>query len=122
MELLDELWLSRHPQDVLFLELIEGYYLKESVDFPNELFYMKDDIILIDYDSIINKAYINNDLIWSVFRSEFYLNHQETIESMMVLLETHLKLKATPSCFDNGVKRRTMEAYLKKEQNITQRI
>ena len=98
-EILEELWKSRHQKDALFLELIEGYTIKESKDYPNRIFYMKGESVLIDYNLKTKYAWINYELIWSIFESKFSLNYQEVKELMRGLLETHLKLEGTTVLF-----------------------
>lgn len=93
MEILDKLWKSRHPKDALFLELIDGYSIKKSKKYPNDIFYIKGKKILIDYNKKTKYAYINDVLIWSKF--EFDLNYKEVSNLLKSLLETHLKLKNT---------------------------
>lgn len=92
-ELLDELWKSRHPHDALFLDIIAGYTINESQYYPDEIFYIKDDFVLIDYNLKTKVAYIRYSLLWSVFETNLYLNHQETRDLMKSMLETHLKLE-----------------------------
>lgn len=94
-DILDELWKLRNPKDALLLELINGYYIKESEDYPDDIFYMKEHNVLIDYDLKTKIAWINNQIIWSVFESKFSLNNQQMRELMRGLLETHLKLIGT---------------------------
>lgn len=113
MDILDEIWKARHQYDVLFLELIDGCEIKVSSQFPNYIFYIKDDKLLIKYTSETKYAYINYLLIWSVFSIKFSLNYEETRVLMKYMLETHLKIKVTIPCASSINGFPVLEAYLK---------
>lgn len=89
MDIIDELWLSRHTYDIMFLSLIEGYeikYLNES-----EIFYIKNDKILLC--SNIANIWISEILIWDVFKDRFDIDDNQVYNLLESLLKTHLELK-----------------------------
>lgn len=90
MDVLDELWKSRHPYDALFLELIEGYEIKT---FDDAIFYMKQDTIILKYDGITNIIYLNNELFWKVFIDKFNIEEFRVLILLQSMIETHLNIK-----------------------------
>lgn len=111
--ILDELWLSRHPKDALFLEIIEGYSILELKDYPGSLFYMKDKELLIHYELKTKFSWINYSLILLAYSSKFSLIYDELIKLIKCMLETHLNLQTT--LLDWHTKQYTwdLEKYLK---------
>lgn len=97
---LNELWEARNPKDALFLSIIDGYEIKVSKEYPENIFYTKNDKVLINYNFISKYVLINYDLIWSVFESKFDLKFQETIDILTIMLLTHLELKGTTPFID----------------------
>lgn len=65
MDILDELWNKRHPDDVLFLEIINGYKILKLITEPSASFYNKNDILLITVKN--NCAWIHDKLIYYQF-------------------------------------------------------
>lgn len=65
IDILDELWLSRHPYDKLFLSLIEGCEIKYSNTFPTRIFYVKNHKIIIMYSNDI--TVVDFATIWNEF-------------------------------------------------------
>jgi hypothetical protein len=59
LRILDDLWKARHSKDVLFLFIIEGYTLKESKEYSDEIYYTKDGNILINYELKTKEVNIN---------------------------------------------------------------
>lgn len=88
--ILNELWESRHDKDILFLSIIEGYRIMKNND---DIYYMKDNDILIQYDQYVKIAYINSRLLWWVFEKKYKLTYNETSELFKNLLATHLELE-----------------------------
>ena len=92
-ELIDDMWKSRHPYDVLFLDIISGYEIKTYDSYPNCLFYIKNNNILIHVDNILKQCFINIDLIWIHFYKKLNLEYHNYMIVIKYLLKTHLKLQ-----------------------------
>ena len=99
-QILEEVWKARHPYDVLFLEIMDGYEIEVSDICTDSIFYTKGDNILIELDKKTKEAYICYPLILEVFESEFSLNNKKMREIMILMMDKHLKL--------NGYKPRMM--------------
>lgn len=41
MQILDDLWLSRHKEDKMFLEIINGYKIYRSLDYLNTYYIVR---------------------------------------------------------------------------------
>jgi hypothetical protein len=92
-EIVQQIYLNRHPEEVFFRELISKFEIKLSDDYPNSIFYMIDDKFYMEQDKKTKEIWIRYDDFCSVFQSKFGYNHQETIVLLKGMLERHLKLK-----------------------------
>jgi hypothetical protein len=97
-EIVQQIYLNRHPEEVFFRELISKFKIKLTDDYPNRIFYMIDDKIYMEQDKKTKEIWIRYFNFWSVFESEFGYNYQKTKELLRGMLERHLKLKGyTPT-------------------------
>lgn len=94
-KIIEDVWKARHPYDVLFLELIDGYEIKI---FDNYHFYIKNDIILIEYDKKRNKIFVNSYIIDIVFNIKTIdtLVDDKKKNKIMDILNIHLKIDEIP--------------------------
>jgi hypothetical protein len=88
-----------------FLELISGIDVhKPKVDFeihPNSLFWFdKDGNNICDYDWKSKYFWFSYSKVWSVFESEFALNHQEIRTFLNGMVEEHFKLEGVTTKSD----------------------
>ncbi len=67
----------------------------ESNRYPNYIFYMKDDIVIFDYNRKNGRCYINHDEVWSFLQSVFRLEDEEIKEITKEWVEEDYKLKVT---------------------------
>lgn len=84
-DILDSLWKARHPYDVLFLEIIDGYDIVKTDEYDyirkdNENLLMIDtDIVEINYDKftiMFNELNLDNLGIILIPLIEKYLNYK----------------------------------------------
>lgn len=94
-DVLDELWKSRHEKDVLFLEIINGYY---TDTFINMVFYIKNGTYLLMHNLHENYIWINYDLFSNPFIGKFGLNENNIFSLLNGLIEIHLNLKNIKMC------------------------
>lgn len=93
IEVLDDLWKIRHPYDALFLELIDGYEIDISDDYPEFIIYMKNKEVLLNYCILTKCCGVSNSLILESFESKFDIEYDELMLLMIKLLDIHLKLE-----------------------------
>ncbi len=71
----------------------------ESDRYPNNIFYMKDGIVIFDYNWGNGRCYISYDEVWSFLESVFQLEHEEIKVITKEWVEKHYKLKVTTTDF-----------------------
>jgi hypothetical protein len=102
-EIVEEIYLNRHPEEVFFRELVSKFEIKLSDDYPDSIFYLIGDKIYMQQVKKRKNIFIRYEDFWSVFESKFGYNFQESRELLKGMLERHLKLKGyTPSFFVVG--------------------
>ena len=65
----------------------------ESDEYPDHLFYRKDDIILFDRDLKNKRLWCSRHHYWSFFNKEIGLNYDEIQELTKYFIGTHLNCK-----------------------------
>ena len=71
----------------------------ESDRYPNNIFYMKDGIVIFDYNWGNGRCYISYDEVWSFLESVFQLENEEIKVITKEWVEKHYKLKVTTTDF-----------------------
>ena len=79
---------------------LEGLVKFEMYEYPNYIFYKKDDIILFEQDLKKERLRCSYEHYWSFFRNDIGLNHNEIQELTRGMVGTHLNCKEfTPRFF-----------------------
>lgn len=96
MDILDELWESRNPYNALFLEIIEGYEIKELLEIQ---IYIKNGNVLFTYFS---NTFFPNIVIYNIlydsFMNKFQLESQQILSIMNYLFEVYFTWKGNCTC------------------------
>lgn len=74
-----------------FLSFLDGCELKVSENYPDSIFYVKNDKVLFKQDFKYKVFYVSNNLIWSVFKRKYQIEYHKIQALMKGVLETHLK-------------------------------
>ena len=72
---------------------LEGLIQFESDNYPDSIFYKKDEVILFELDLKNGCLWCSNQHYWSFFRNETSLNYGEIQELTKALVGTHLNCK-----------------------------
>ena len=84
-----------------FLELIQGLEIKLDADYPDSIYFFKQDTYFVELDfknKIIWFRYLG---FWSVFEKEYGLDYDEIQQLLKNLLEKHFKLVEFISCLQD---------------------
>lgn len=92
-EVLDELWRKRHQQDILFLELIDGYKIIKTKKFNGINAYLVNNKIIFCENVNTKYIWINHELIWIVFKKQFNMDDNETYLSFKYLFDKYLNMR-----------------------------
>ena len=65
----------------------------ETDEYPNHIFFMKDDEVIFDYNKKNGWVYISNEKIWSLLESFFGLEYEEIQDLLKQWAEEHYKLR-----------------------------
>jgi len=111
---------NQKTKEQRFLELISGIDVhKPKVDFekhPNSLFWFdKDGNNICDYDWKSKYFWFSYSKVWSVFESEFALNHQEIRTFLNGMVEEHFKLEGVTTSSASGGTSDPVEEHFKLE-------
>ena len=86
--------------DDLFIEILCDCYIVKLDEYPDSLFYKKNDKTIMEQDLKNKDFWFHYNGIWSVFESSFDLNYQQTQDFLRSMLEVHLNLRGyTPESF-----------------------
>lgn len=118
MEILDELWKTRHPDDAFFLNIIEGYVIKILNEFPNNIFYTKNDRLLFNYNTKTKFCFINDELIWQVYYKHYQLDIADIRILLKKMFDLHLNLRNTNPTFCMDYEYRCYDKKLKSKGKI----
>lgn len=87
-KIIEDVWKARHPYDVLFLELIEGYEIKViKKDSSDIKIYNKNKNILIINKPDQGISWVKNDLIWDVFKNKILDDYNKIVEDYITIQE-----------------------------------
>jgi len=70
----------------------------EKYEYPDYTFYMKDGVVIFDYNQKNGHCYISYDEIWSFLESVFQLERKEIEGITKEWVEEHYKLEVTTTC------------------------
>jgi len=88
-----------------FLDCLNGCSILIKKEFPDSIFYVKNNEVWMEYDSKTNIFVLRYDRIWSVFESKFGLDDVVIKSFTKSMVEKHLKLSGvtTMSWFMDSV-------------------
>lgn len=81
------------------LDKLDGIVEYVLVDYPNRIFYKKNDIVLFEYHQTIKYLYYSYDYIRVVFLNKFSYNYHDTCSLVEAVVGQHLKLKINVTKF-----------------------
>ena len=94
----------------------------ETDKYPNHIFYMKDGVVIFDYNLKNGRCYISYDDIWSVLEVIFQLEYKEIKGVTREWVEEHYKLEVTTTIEGLSVGGNLVEEHYKLEVTTTERF
>lgn len=94
--ILDKIWKARHPKDVLFFELFEGFQTKYMDNFTELIFFVKDDKYFAKYHLISDSICVSdNSFFFEKFTSEFNIKYYDVSNIIIKMIQTHIFHRTT---------------------------
>ena len=84
--------LKNVSKEQFFLDCLNGCSILIKKEFPDSIFYVKNDVIWMEYDSKKKYFYLKDDRIWFVFESKFGLDDEVIKNFTRSMVEKYLKL------------------------------
>lgn len=87
---------SNDPMEQSFIDLIKDCEIKlDQKVYSFQIFLMKDNKYMCEYDWKYDKFLYSYDNIWSVFESRFNISRQDYLQFIKNRVEAHFKLKTS---------------------------
>ena len=82
-----------HEKKLFLLNMLDGCELKLHEDFPNSVFYVKDNIVLFEKDKTNKYLWVDYYKILLIFKSKYSMNYEQIQMFIKHTLENPLKWK-----------------------------
>ncbi len=76
-----------------FLGIIKDLVVKKSDDYPDSLFFCKNDTIYVELSTKNGNLYCNYPLMWRVFQREYLMQFIDIQSFIKTMVEQHMELK-----------------------------
>lgn len=102
---------NQQIMDVFISGICKKLTTKTSPDYPNSVFYMDGNTVMLEHDQENNYLWVQFD-IWAVFTDRFLMDYNQTQAITKTLLEKHLKLKVAVTKMIPAMLQRSMEKHI----------
>ena len=83
----------QHEKEDFFLSFLNGCDIKITKDYPDSIFYLKNDKVLFEQDFRSKHFKVRYSLVWSVLRNKYFMEIQEIQSFIKKILINYLKLE-----------------------------
>ena len=104
---------KKEEVEQFFLECLNGCSILIKKEFPDSIFYVKNDVIWMEYDSKKKYFHLRNDRIWVIFEIKFGLDDMLIKSFTQSMVEKYLKLSGVTTSEISTVTSGVVEKHLK---------
>ena len=104
---------KEEEMEQFFLNCLNDCSILIKNEYPNSVFYIKDNVVWMEYESKNKYFYIRYHKIWSIFESKFGLDYASIQSFTQSMVEKHLKLSGVTTNFCYNTINDLVEKHLK---------
>lgn len=96
LKLINEIKYNRLPEKFL-IDIVNDMTVLEQDAFKDSIFYEYKSDIIFEYDILTKRLFVNQTLIWDVFRNKYNIDHDEIGIIIKYVIETYTPIRLLSS-------------------------